>query len=245
MSVHEESRKAVAAAERPLRADAERNRRRILAAAGEVFAVRGLDAGLDEIARHAGVGIGTIYRRFPDKRVLIDALFDDRIGGLIELAERAAAEEDAWQGLVDFLTAAVQMQVADRGLNELLFGAVEGTARAELGRHRLVPLAISLIGRAQQQGTLRPDLQPADVAMVQIMLTAAGHFSSPVAPDQWRRLLTILLDGLQTRRDGPTPLPTGPLTQEQFDSACGRGSAACHSPPRHGTQNPYNSAQLR
>ena len=84
MSVHGESRQAVATSERPLRADAERNRRRILVAAGEVFAVRGLDAGLDEIARHAGVGVGTVYRRFPDKHMLIEALFDDRIGGLID-----------------------------------------------------------------------------------------------------------------------------------------------------------------
>ena len=77
-------------AERPLRKDAERNRQRILAAAGELFAERGLGVTLDDIARHAGVGVGTVYRRYPDKEVLIDALFEQRIEALCAVAERGA-----------------------------------------------------------------------------------------------------------------------------------------------------------
>src|SRR6187551_3752942 len=103
---------------RPLRADAERNRRRILVAAAEVFAKRGLDAGLDEIARHAGVGTGTVYRRFPDKALLIDALFESRIDSLLEVARTALARPDAWDGLVHFLEKSIEMQQADRGLKE-------------------------------------------------------------------------------------------------------------------------------
>src|SRR3954451_20998189 len=106
-----------------LRADAERNRRRLLAAAAEVFARRGLEAGLDEIARHAGVGTGTVYRRFPDKSLLIDALFESRFQDLVAVAESALVMDDPWAGLVWFLERSITMQQADRGLKELLFGA--------------------------------------------------------------------------------------------------------------------------
>src|SRR3954471_19846352 len=88
---------------RPLRADAERNRRRILAAAREVFARRGLDAGLDEIARHAGVGTGTVYRRFPDKNKLVEALFEERLDQVLACAQRAAEHPDPWEGLTTAL----------------------------------------------------------------------------------------------------------------------------------------------
>jgi AcrR family transcriptional regulator len=88
---------------RPLRRDAERNRQRILAAAGELFAERGLSVTLDDIARHAGVGVGTVYRRFPDKNELIDALFEDRLKALCAAAEAALASDDPWDGLVLFL----------------------------------------------------------------------------------------------------------------------------------------------
>ena len=88
---------------RLLRADAERNRQRILAAAAELFTERGLEPSLDDVARHAGVGVGTVYRRFPDKASLADALFDERIDALVALAEQAQAEPDAWAALVSFL----------------------------------------------------------------------------------------------------------------------------------------------
>src|SRR3954471_1197795 len=102
-----------------LRADAERNRRRILAAAAEVFAKRGLDAGLDEIARHAGVGTGTVYRRFPDKSLLIDALIEQRMTAIEELAEQALGFRSAWDGLVHFLESFVERLVADRALTDM------------------------------------------------------------------------------------------------------------------------------
>src|SRR6201993_248250 len=89
--------------DRPLRRDAERTGQRILAAAAEVFTERGLDATLDEIARAAGVGIGTVYRRFPDKATLISELFKDRIDALVTVAEEACAARDPWQGLVSYL----------------------------------------------------------------------------------------------------------------------------------------------
>src|SRR3954462_3398719 len=101
-----------------LRADAERNRQRILDAAGELFARKGLCVGLDEIARHAGVGVGTAYRRFANKDELVDALFQDRVDELAAVAGRALEHDDAWEGLKGFLEAAVELHVANRALKE-------------------------------------------------------------------------------------------------------------------------------
>src|SRR5689334_3613864 len=92
-----------APAPRPLRRDAERNRQAILRAAAEVFTTRGLGASLDDVARHAGVGVGTVYRRFPDKESLAEALFEERFEAMAALAEKALAEPDSWTGLVSFL----------------------------------------------------------------------------------------------------------------------------------------------
>src|SRR6201996_3844948 len=89
--------------ERRLRRDAERNRQRILAAAAEVFTEHGLDATLDEVARAAGVGVGTVYRRFPDKESLVAELFRERVDALVTVAEEACTARDPWQGLVTYL----------------------------------------------------------------------------------------------------------------------------------------------
>src|SRR5215813_10673364 len=107
--------------ERPLRKDAARNRERILAAAAEVFAERGLHVTLDDIARHAGVGVGTVYRRFADKDALIDALFDERLAQFSRLAEEALACDSPFTGFELFLSSALEQQAADRGLRELVF----------------------------------------------------------------------------------------------------------------------------
>src|SRR6202045_874858 len=103
MTVRAEETSQGATGERPLRRDAERNRQRILAAAAEVFTERGLDATLDDVARAAGVGVGTVYRRFPDKDSLVSELFRDRIDALVTVAEEACESADPWRGLVDFL----------------------------------------------------------------------------------------------------------------------------------------------
>ena len=102
--------------DRPLRADAERNRRRILAAARQLFAARGLGVSLDEIAAEAGVGVGTVYRRFPDRDLLIDALFEERIDEIAQAARDALEHDDPWEGFAWFLHEAAGLQAPDRGL---------------------------------------------------------------------------------------------------------------------------------
>src|SRR5689334_7783557 len=95
-------------AERPLRKDAARNRELILETAAEVFAEQGLDAGYDEIARRAGIGVGTVYRRFPERSELVQALFESRIDEMVAIGEQAAAIPDAWEGLTWFFERSVE-----------------------------------------------------------------------------------------------------------------------------------------
>jgi AcrR family transcriptional regulator len=207
---------------RPLRRDAERNRERILAAAREAFAESGLHVGLHEIARRAGVGVGTIYRRFPDKDGLIDALFLDRVEDAVTIAERALEHDDAWEGLVAFLEGTIEVQVADRGLHELVFTGGNGPRCAGHARRRMVPLVARLVARAQEDGTLRPDVTLYDVGLVRESAGRLMEATRDSAPDAWRRHLVLMLDGLRTERTGPTPLPGRPLTEEQFDSVFDR-----------------------
>src|ERR687886_1643260 len=124
---------------RPLRADAERNRARILAAAAEVFAERGLDVSLDDIAAHAGVGVGTVYRRFPDKDALIDALFEDKIERAVALVDDALEIEDPWEGLTTFLRGMCRMQAEDSGFKDALLLGDRGRERVAGARERFVP----------------------------------------------------------------------------------------------------------
>src|SRR4051795_13772094 len=149
-----------------LRADAERNRQRILDAAGELFAQKGLAVGLDEIARHAGVGVGTAYRRFANKDELIDALFEERVDHLVALAERALERDDAWEGLKGFLEAAVELHVANRALKEMVFsGGGPNADRMASARGRISPLVHELVARAQAAGELRDDIGFTDVPL--------------------------------------------------------------------------------
>jgi AcrR family transcriptional regulator len=205
-----------------LRRDAERNRQRILEAAREGFARRGLGITLDEIARLAGVGVGTVYRRFPDKELLIEALFERRLDELVELAEDALGQQDPWDALAGFLERLLAVQAADRGLKEVALGTTHGQERVRRARGRLAPVVRALIGRAQAAGVLRADVVGPDMALVQFMIGAVIDYTSDVEPDAWRRLLAIVLDGLRTRRDGPSPLPTPPLGDAQLDRAMGR-----------------------
>src|SRR6266513_6332181 len=152
----------MATAKKALRADAERNRRRILGAADELFATKGLAVGLDEIARQAGVGVGTAYRRFRDKREVIEALFEERLGDMVKLAERAIANEDPWAGLTAFMEQAVELQIANRGLKEITFGSEYGSALVKRANARLAPLTDELVRRAQKSGVLRADVVESD-----------------------------------------------------------------------------------
>jgi AcrR family transcriptional regulator len=206
-----------AIASRPLRRDAERNRQRIIETARTVFAERGLNVSLDEIAREAGVGVGTVYRRFPDKEVLIDALFEDRFGEILQAAHDSLATRDPWLAVENFLTRSLELQVADRGLKELMLsGTSDGHARLERGRSQIQPLVEEVLARAQEAGVVRADLEATDLFLLQHAISEAADFTRESAPEVWRRLLVISLDGLRPDRRRPTAMPVPPLDAQQM-----------------------------
>ena len=172
-----------------MRADAVRNRDRLLQAARELFAERGLNVSMDEVARHAGVGVGTAYRRFASRMDLIDALVDERVAEVEDNIEHALEAEDPWEGFVRFLEAHVAIHVADRGLRELFQSHGHLEERLEPVRARLGPRLELILERA---GLTELGLQ--DVAVITQMLTAAAD-----AGGDWRRYLKIVLAGLDAR----------------------------------------------
>lgn len=191
-----------------LRADAERNRAALLAAAREIFAEHGLDASLDEIARRAGVGNATLYRRFPHRRDLIAAVFAGHMIEYVRVAERSLQEADPWAAFVGYLTRLCEMQAADRGLSELLVTTMfdDDDRLAEL-RATAQRRATEVIKRAQDAGCLRPDFGRRDIGL--LMMANAGVLHRSTEPNAWRRQLALLLDGLAAR-DHPRRTIAGP-----------------------------------
>lgn len=207
----------LADADKPLRRDAARNRQRILDAAGELFAQRGLGVTLNDIAHHAGVGVGTVYRRFPDKAQLIDSLFEQRIETMVGLANDAVADPDPWHGLGGFLRRALELLAADRGLMELLTNSPRGLERIGGVRAKLLPLGTELVRRAQASGQLRDDIVPQDLPVIQLMLSTVIDAAHDVDPELWRRYLGIVLRGLTMQPDREPPLAGDALAPEQVD----------------------------
>ena len=203
---------------RPLRRDAEQNRLRILDAARATFAERGLEVSMDEIARRAGVGVGTVYRRFPDKEQLIEALFEQRLDELVEIATQAAELKDPWDALTQLLERLVAVQVEDRGLRDLMLSSAHAEQRVRRARARIAPVADEIVARAHASGRMRPDVLGTDLALVQFMLSSLADYTGEVEPEAWRRFLAIVLDGLRTRRSRPSELPGAPLDDAQFEA---------------------------
>jgi AcrR family transcriptional regulator len=212
------------------RRDAERNRLRLLEAARQAFGQNGLDVGVDEISRRAGVGMGTLYRHFETKTALIDAILDERFDQLAEVADSALADDDPWDGFVRFMTTAVELQVADRGFKDALSGRLPDESALAAARKRLEPKINDVIDRAQRAGVLRDDLAFQDVT---VLLWATGRIvesTSDVAPDHWRRFLSLSLDGLRPAAASEPPAP--PLTQAQYRRAMDSWAAWRRGAPR-------------
>ena len=212
---------------RPLRRDAQRNRDAIVAAARQVFCDHGLEAPLEEIARQAGVGIATLYRHFPNRAALLDAVLADTVHAHVEVAEQARATDDPWEGFVYYLEETGRLQAADRGLNDAMGMRFPRATATEAAKARLFEVVVQVVDRAQQSGQLRTDLTLEDLAF----LTWANARILPAvraagAPDAWRRHLGLLLDGFRADRAHPLLLP--PLSPRQVHRAMltlGRRSA--------------------
>ena len=205
---------------RPLRRDAVLNREKILRAAREVFGRHGLGVTLDDVARHAGVGVGTVYRRFPDKETLVRALFEQDLGIRQASAERALAHPDPWEGFVDFLTEMGADLAENRGLHEVIMLGSHSSEPMETVRGGMLPFLEALIKRAQESGDLRAEITPSDIPVIVQMLSAASQFTQGKRPDVWRRYFEIVLNGIRQRPDN-LPLTTPSLSNETVEQVMG------------------------
>jgi AcrR family transcriptional regulator len=187
-------------APRPLRADARRNRERILAAASEAFTRSGLETQVEDIARRAGVGVGTVYRHFPTKDALVAALAEGHFARLADIVEAALGEAgDAWEIFATAIWRAAEPAAADVAWCEIIAGHQRLAAGELPGQRRLAAASGELIGRAQAAGLMRAD---AEVRDIQAIMCGLGHVAMAQrsgAPLDWRRYLTIALDGLRSR----------------------------------------------
>ena len=199
---------APATTERPLRADAERNRRRILDAAREVFAARGSQAGVDEIARKAGVGMGTLYRRFPTKEALLEAVVRDRLEALIAELEEAARAEDPWTAFAGVMEAIAERVGRDRAVYDLLQAEPALLSEVRDERRRLRAALRPALERAQAAGVVRADVVAADLPSLAAVAARLPAWRLERQPGLWKRYLDVVLDGL--RADGATALRCSP-----------------------------------
>jgi AcrR family transcriptional regulator len=199
---------------RTLRRDAARNRQRVLDAAAEAFAEVGLDVGYDEIARRAGVGVGTVYRRFPERAELVIALFESRVETLLAHADAALDQPDGLTGLRWFLEKSLEMQAQDRGLQELVGGASFRDERLVRVRRRIEPAVATLLDRAKREGSVRADVEPLDIGAL-MMVVSTMH--TPSQPQLWRRYLELVFDALAPRSEGARPLPLRAPTEEEME----------------------------
>jgi AcrR family transcriptional regulator len=193
ISVHPEP-----AAEKPLRADARRNREKVMSAAREAFAEHGSDAQMDDVARRAEVGVGTVYRHFPTKEALFAALLEDTFSRIAERARGALDQDDAWQAFTTLMWDTGESLAGDRALAEAM--------QADLSPHpcpgqlELGEIFTKLIVRAQTEGTMRPDAVVDDIPMLMCGIGSAT-VRKHACGAAWRRHLAIVLDGLRARPD--------------------------------------------
>jgi AcrR family transcriptional regulator len=151
---------------RPLRRDARRNRDAILTAARQVVCDHGLEAPLEEIARRAGVGIATLYRRFPSRVALLDAVLADTVQAHIAVAEQALGNPDPWEGFASYLEQTCRLQAANRGLNDAMGMRFPRATATEAAKTRLFEVVAQVVDRAQHSGQLRADLTVEDLAFL-------------------------------------------------------------------------------
>ena len=212
-------------ASRRLRADAARNRDAIVAVARDVFAEQGLEAPLEVIAARAGVGIATLYRRFPTREKLVAAALVDKVAEYADAARQALAAPDPWAGFAGCVQRICELQAGDRGLSDLASMTLSADEQVEQLRRTANDLLITVIDRAKAQGTLREDFVGEDLVLLLIATAAVMHVTRADAPDAWRRFVALALDAFR-RRDAPRlpePPSTAQMTRAMLRLACERG----------------------
>jgi AcrR family transcriptional regulator len=195
-----------------MRRDAETNLRRVLGAAAEIFASEGLGATLADVAKHAGVGVGTVYRRFANKDDLIYEVYAAKIREAGHQAREASEAEDAWAGFVRFFEQSIRDLAADKGLRELTSGGYTQslgwargtppdrlTALLQENHETMGVYLVELVRRAKQADELREDFDAGDMMMLSAAVQATIAFDGPEFPQVSQRALGFILDGLRRR----------------------------------------------
>lgn len=193
----------------------------LVAAARKLFAEQGFEVTLDDIARHAGVGVATAYRRFANKSELLDAIFTEQTVELAAAADAGLADPDPWHGLVGYLETSLALQLRERGLAQIVSGDRISVEQHDWNREVMAPKNRALVARARDAGALRDDVEGTDLTFIQVGLNAIMARSRDAHPDLYRRYLHLMLDGLRSRPNGPTPLPVAALTSDQTHAVMG------------------------
>jgi AcrR family transcriptional regulator len=191
------------AATRPLRADAARNRAKIVEAAKAAFAEKGLETQMEDVARRACVGVGTLYRHFPTKDALVRALIVDKMERMADAAKAALEREndDAWEALASVLWVGAEQQVRDRALAQVVASQPQSTFRAAVEEDTALGERMAeLLERAQRAGAVRPDVRPDDIPMIMCGLGAVVQNQR-----SWERYMRLMLDGLRAGGAGALP----------------------------------------
>jgi AcrR family transcriptional regulator len=191
-----------------LRADAARNRQAIVEAARAVFAEHGLDAPLDDIAKRAGTGNATLYRRFPQRADLVAAVFAERMAEHVDAVEAGLAEDDAWNGFAGYIQAVGVMQARDRGIADLVTMDLSAAPEVEELRARAYDGLVRLVARAHAAGVLRADFTDQDVVLLLMANAGLVERAYGIADEASARLIALLLDGL--RATAATAGPAAP-----------------------------------
>ena len=204
-----------AAPSRPQRKDAARNRELLIAAGREVFARRGIEASLDDVARQAGVGVGTAYRHFANKYELLSAIMTQSIDEFVLAVEATLDIEDPWTALVAFFEAGLAVQTRDRGLREVLLGAHDAETMTGV-QDRLMGPIDTLLKRAKRARVVRKDIETSDLGMIITMICSIADLAGDDHAELWRRYLDLCLEGL---KPGGDRFSVAALSDDDFRAA--------------------------
>ncbi|WP_206797496.1 TetR/AcrR family transcriptional regulator [Amycolatopsis sp. MtRt-6] len=199
-----------------LRADAERNRERIMEAARRLYATEGLDVSMASVAREAGVGKATLSRRFATRDELVNAVFTDRMEAYAAATAAALADPDPWHGFTHYVETICSMQAADRGFAGVLTASFPGATAIEARRAESYRGFLKLISRAKDTGHLRADFASEDLVVLLMANAGVIAATADAAPGTWRRLVGQMLRAFATPDAPLPPLPDAPDSADLY-----------------------------
>jgi AcrR family transcriptional regulator len=198
-----------------LRVDAERNRQRLITAAREMFADRGLGVPIEDIARHAGVGVATLYRRFPTRADLIAGAFEGKMAAYADAVTQALANPDPWAGFCGYIERVCAMQAEDRGFANVLCMTLPEDRQFEAERDRAYENFLELVRRAQAAGGLRDDFVAEDLPVLLMANAGVVAGTADAAPGAWRRFAAYMIQAFSARSTAPLPAPPTPAAMHR------------------------------